>query len=68
MPNFSDYDSDLKNMIREMRNLTTVGKIPAIRKDQNCSGCSLQDLCIPKMKKIKSVRDEIIESVRKEEF
>lgn len=66
--NFAEYDSDLKSIMGEMRDLMKVGKIPPIRKAQNCNGCSLKDLCIPKMKKIKSVRDEIIESVRKEEF
>lgn len=66
--NFSQYDADLKNMISEMRSLIKIGKIPFIRKGQNCNGCSLKDLCIPKMKKIKSVHDEIMESVRKEDF
>lgn len=66
--NFEEYDSDLKSIMGKMRDLMKVGKIPTIRKNQNCNGCSLKDLCIPKMKKIRSVRDEIMESVRKEEF
>ena len=68
MENFLQYDKDLKNIVGEMRSLIKMGKIPSVRKDQNCNGCSLKDLCIPKIKKIRSVHDEIAESVRKEEF
>ena len=37
------------------------GTIPAIVKGQKCSGCSMKDLCMPKIKKFKGVAASIRE-------
>ena len=42
-----------------MRDYLKRGEIPPIRKNQKCSGCSMKDLCMPSMKKINDVRNEI---------
>lgn len=61
--NFSYYDRELKSIINKINTLLKLGKIPPVEKNQNCNGCSMKELCIPKTNKIKSVRDEIMKSV-----
>lgn len=60
--NYSEYDNALKTVITEMRQNIKKGLIPAIRKGQKCSGCSMKDLCMPEIKKRSSVR-EMIDSI-----
>ncbi|HJB14787.1 MAG TPA: CRISPR-associated protein Cas4 [Candidatus Blautia excrementipullorum] len=57
--NFQEYDKKLQNVLREMREHLASGKIPAIRKGQKCSGCSMKDLCMPSIKSVPSLRAEI---------
>ena len=64
--NFAEYDSKLKTLLVEMRGFLKQGKIPQIRKGQKCSGCSMRDLCMPKVKKIRTPRAEIEEIGREE--
>lgn len=45
------YFDELKKILDEMRYDLETGLIPSIRKDQNCSGCSMKDLCMPEMVK-----------------
>lgn len=45
--NFKEYDEMLCQLLREMRDCLNCGVIPAIRKGQKCSGCSMKDLCMP---------------------
>ncbi len=59
--NFFEYDKNLKSLLWQMREYLEQGTIPAIRKGQKCSGCSMKDLCMPAMKKIKMIRKEIEE-------
>ncbi len=57
--NFQEYDKKLQNVLSEMREHLVSGKIPAIRKGQKCSGCSMKDLCMPSIKSVPSLRAEI---------
>ena len=62
--NFEIYNTQLKNQLEEMRYFMKIGKIPVIRDSQNCNGCSLKEICMPKMKKIHWVRDTIRKSIK----
>lgn len=57
--NFAKYDTSLQSLLKEMRGYLKSGKIPAVRKGQKCSGCSMKDLCMPSIKPLKSLRAEI---------
>ena len=54
---FEEYNSILLKIIGEIRTDIANGIIPPIKKGQNCSGCSMKDLCIPKRRKEKSVKE-----------
>lgn len=56
---FEEMDARLKKLLQEMRGYLDTGKIPLIRKGQKCSGCSLKDLCMPGMKKLRDFRAAI---------
>lgn len=60
---FEQYEEKLKLILGKMRRYIELGFIPPIREGQKCSGCSMKDLCIPKHKKLKSVRERIEEIV-----
>lgn len=53
------YDERLKEILAEMRINLEKGTIPPISKKQNCSGCSMKDLCMPSTKKTQSLKNEI---------
>lgn len=57
---FDRYNAKLINVLSEMRHNIVCGIIPPIVKSQNCSGCSMKDLCLPKMKTPKSIKDYIM--------
>lgn len=57
--NFAGYDNRLRRILVEMRAFLQQGKIPPIRKGQNCSGCSMRDLCMPKVKEAQSLKARI---------
>jgi CRISPR-associated exonuclease Cas4 len=56
---FAAYDEQLRAQLVEMREYLQQGQIPPIKKGQRCSGCSMQDLCMPKIKKQPSLREQI---------
>lgn len=56
---FSEYDQRLKQILNEMRSFLETGRIPPIEKKQNCSGCSMKDLCMPSAKKFVDIRKTI---------
>lgn len=58
---FEKYDSLLKKILSEMREYLNAGKIPEIQKNQKCSGCSMKDLCLPKLRTQNSTRENIAE-------
>lgn len=57
--NYALYDEYLKKLLAEMRGYLSRGEIPAIRKGQKCSGCSMKDLCMPTLKSRTGIREEI---------
>ncbi|MCI8510329.1 MAG: Dna2/Cas4 domain-containing protein [Lachnospiraceae bacterium] len=57
--NYAEYDNMLREIICQMRRNIEKGIIPAVKKGQKCSGCSMKDLCMPKLKKRSSVREMI---------
>lgn len=57
--NFEMYDVQLQKILGEMRMDLEKGVIPAIKKGQKCNGCSMKDLCMPSVKKVKSIVSEI---------
>ena len=53
LPFDAEYDiyyNQVLELLNEIREYTKAGVIPPIRKGQYCSGCSMKDMCIPKMK------------------
>ena len=42
------YDNILKKMLREMREIWEKNEIPARKKGQKCTGCSIKDVCFYK--------------------
>ena len=58
---FAEYDAMLKGILRAMRGNIQNGRIPPVAKGQRCSGCSMKDLCMPKIKKRYNVRRRIEE-------
>lgn len=56
---YKSYNNKLQELLTEMRLNMDKGIIPGIKKEQKCSGCSMRDLCMPKLKEGKSVFQEI---------
>ena len=56
---YAKYDEMLKKLLSEMRAVLRESRIPARKKGQKCSGCSMQDICFPKTKKY-SVREVVM--------
>lgn len=48
--NYNEYSLALKKVLQNMREYLEQGIIPPIKRGQNCNGCSLKDLCMPKIK------------------
>lgn len=44
---YREFDNELKDLLCEMRANLREGIIPPIRKGQQCSGCSMKDMCMP---------------------
>ena len=44
---YREFDNELRRLLSEMRANLREGIIPPIRKGQQCSGCSMKDLCMP---------------------
>lgn len=59
------FDSELRSILTEMRGYIADGEIPEIKNGQKCGGCSMADLCMPRIKR--SRRSEtVMEFVQKE--
>ncbi len=56
---YEKYDGILKKLLAEMREILESKRIPARKKGQKCSGCSMADICFPKEKKY-CVRDIVM--------
>lgn len=48
---YEKYNALLKNILREIRNIREEKIIPPREKGQKCSGCSMADICFPKVRK-----------------
>ena len=48
---YREYDERLRQLLVEMRSFLKAGRIPEIRSGQKCSGCSMKDICMPKLKR-----------------
>ena len=51
--------SQVKDMLEEMHELWKKGYTPNVKMKKGCNACSLKEICIPKLKKIKSVSSYI---------
>ena len=54
-----EFDAKLRAVLLKMREALRNGTIPPIRRGQPCSGCSLRDICIPKLRTAASVRSAV---------
>ncbi len=59
---YDKYRNLFDALTSEMREIIEKGVVPGRRKKQNCSGCSMKDLCMPQTKQY-NVRKTIEESV-----
>lgn len=65
--NYLEYDKLLKETLNKMREYLIKGEIPEIQKNQKCNGCSMKELCMPQLKKMPKVRNQIEMINRKSE-
>ena len=65
--NYAEYDCELVEILREIREHIRTGTIPPIVKGQKCGGCSMKDICLPSRKKhvclVKSIEELLEEKV-----
>lgn len=64
--NYEMYNSNLQQILKEMRKKTVLGLIPPISKNQNCNGCSMKDLCMPSVHTVIPLQAEIEKLLEKE--
>lgn len=62
------YNKLLTNILYEIRIFSERGIIPPVKKNQNCSGCSMKDMCIPSVAKKKQtvLKDLILKNTEVE--
>ncbi len=56
---YDKYDTALKRLLAEMRQVIGEKRIPERKRGQKCSGCSMADICFPKEKRY-CVRDIVM--------
>jgi CRISPR-associated exonuclease Cas4 len=64
---YEKYDTKIKELLSQMREINITHEIPSRKKGQKCSGCSVADLCFPKDKKY-CVRDIVMSMKGKEDI
>ena len=61
-------DEDLRNMVEadflQMHDLFSRGWTPKVKQTRSCSSCSLRDLCLPELRKVKSAKAYIEELLK----
>ena len=62
-----DLKERVKALFAEMHELLKKGYVPKVKPQKGCHACSLKNLCLPKLCKIKSVRDYLEQNLGKEE-
>jgi CRISPR-associated exonuclease Cas4 len=55
----AQWDERLRATLAQMRGYLAENRIPPIPRGQNCGGCSMKDLCMPKLKTGATVRARI---------
>ena len=62
------FDEDLRNMVEadflQMHDLFSRGWTPKVKQTRSCSSCSLRDLCLPELRKVKSAKAYIEELLK----
>lgn len=65
-----EFTDDLRErvyqMAGEMHELWNKGYTPKVKPQKGCKACSLKDLCLPKLSKVRSVTEYIEERMGKE--
>lgn len=56
---FKKYNFELTETLSTMRECISKGIIPPVVKGQNCNGCSMKDLCMPKLNRKQSLSKSI---------
>lgn len=47
--------TQVKNMLSEMHELLSKGYTPKVKQQKGCNACSLKEICIPRLNKVKTV-------------
>lgn len=56
----------VKSMFQEMHQYMERGHTPSARPDKGCNACSLKELCLPRLSKVRSVKDYLHQYVKGE--
>lgn len=56
---YNECNDELLETLSKMRDFIIKGKIPTIKKGQKCNGCSMKDLCMPKIKGKENLKETI---------
>ena len=69
--NYVEFTDNLREevakMTKEMHELFRRGYTPNVKPAKQCKACSLENLCVPKLQKVKKVREYIEQSIRANE-
>lgn len=55
--------SEVRDMFKEMHEYYRKGYVPKVKPSKSCNACSLKNLCLPKICKIKSAKEYIAENL-----
>ena len=54
------------DMAKEMHDLWNKGYTPKVKPQKGCNACSLKEICIPKLGRVKTIKDYIEKSLLRE--
>ena len=54
------------NMAKEMHDLWEKGYTPRVKPQKGCNACSLKEICVPRLRRVKSVSAYIEKSLAEE--
>lgn len=67
-----DVNSDIRNRVKEivaeMHTLYERRYTPRVKSHKGCKACSLREICLPKLCKVKSVREYIDSAIKEEKY
>lgn len=67
-----DVNSDIRNRVKEivaeMHTLYERRYTPRVKSHKGCKACSLREICLPKLSKVKSVREYIDSAIKEEKI